>query len=113
MPFDLEIFSPFSSRNNSYAKPDGGFLPSNLIILDDKIALSIKSLPYISKSTSSACHLIAQSTFHCNLQFPSKILLSSSLPLLSKIILKFFSSLEITGISNTFPVSGQIGKNGL
>ena len=47
------------------------------IIFEDKIALSIKSFPYISKSTSRAYHLIAQSTFHCNLQFPSKILDSS------------------------------------
>ena len=34
------------------------------IIFEDKIALSIKSLPYISKSISNAYHLIAQSTFH-------------------------------------------------
>jgi len=40
------------------------FLPINFIIFVDRIALSIRSLPYISKSTSRAYHLIAQSTFH-------------------------------------------------
>ena len=88
LPLDFEIFSPFSSRKSSYANPDGFFLPNKLMIFVDKIALSIKSLPYISKSISKANHLIAQSTFHCNLQFPSKILLSNFLPLLSNIILE-------------------------
>ena len=78
----------------------------------DKIALSIKSFPYISKSTSNANQRIAQSTFHCSLQLPSKILFSNSLPLLSKINLKFFLSISFIGISKTIPVSGQIGKNG-
>ena len=41
-PFDFEIFSPFSSKNNSYANPDGLVFPINLIIFEDKIALSIK-----------------------------------------------------------------------
>ena len=38
--------------------------PNNLIIFVDRIALSIRSFPYISKSTSKAYHLMAQSTFH-------------------------------------------------
>ena len=33
----MEIFSPFSSKNNSYAKPEGFFLPSKLIIFEDKV----------------------------------------------------------------------------
>ena len=45
----------------------------------------------ISKSKGN--HLIAQSTFHCNLQCPSKILFSIFLPSLSKIILLFFLSI--------------------
>jgi probable rRNA maturation factor len=88
-------------------------LPNSLIIFDDKIALSIKSFPYISKSTSRAYHLIAQSTFHCNLQSPFKILTSSFFPLLSKIILNLSLLISKTGISKTTPVSGHIGKKGL
>ena len=82
-------------------KPEGFNFPISLIIFDDKIALSIRSFPYISKSTSRAYHLIAQSTFHWSLQFPSKILDSNFLPLLSNIILEFFLSISKTGISNT------------
>ena len=111
--FDFEIFSPFSSKNNSYANPEGFVFPISLIIFVESIALSIRSFPYISKSTSSAYHLIAQSTFHCNLQFPSRTLVSKSFPLLSKIIIDFFSFISFTGISNTWPVSGHMGKKGL
>ena len=111
-PLDLDIFSPFSSKNNSYANPDGLFFPRTLIIFVDRIALSIRSFPYISKSTSNAYHLIAQSTFHCSLQLPSKILASKSLPLLSNIILFSLFLIYLTGISSTFSVSGHIGKNG-
>ena len=46
------------------------------------------------------------------MQFPSKILFSSFFPLLSKIIFEFFSSISSIGISNTLPLSGQIGKKG-
>ena len=48
LPFYLEIFSPYSSKNISYAKPFGLFFPSILQILLERIALSIKSFPYIS-----------------------------------------------------------------
>ena len=51
-PFDFEIFSPFSSKKSSYAKPDGLVFPINLIILvEDTLAnaLSFKYLPHISK----------------------------------------------------------------
>ena len=112
LPFDLEIFSPFSSKNNSYAKPLGGVFPKVLQILLDNIALSVKSLPYISKSTSKVNQRMAQSTFHCNLHFPSKILVSIFSPLLSKITFPDFLFISSNGISRTFPVFGQIGKKG-
>ena len=87
-------------------------IPNDLQILLDSIALSVKSLPYISKSTSKVNHLIAQSTFHCSLQFPSRILVSIFSSLLSKTTFPVFLSMSIKGISKTFPVFGQIGKNG-
>ena len=52
-PFDLDIFSPFSSKNNSYAKPEGFFLPSKLIIFLDNIALSTKIIKLIGKTNPS------------------------------------------------------------
>ena len=112
LPFDFEIFSPFSSKNNSYANPLGGVFPSILQILLDKIALSVKSFPYISKSTSNVNQRMAQSTFHCNLQLPFKISTSSFSPLLSKINFPDCLSILSKGISRTTPVLGQIGKNG-
>ena len=92
LPFDFEIFSPFHLKISSYANPLGGVLPSVLQILFDNIALSVKSLPYISKSISKVNHRIAQSTFHCNLQFPFKMLVSIFSPLLSKTTLPDFLS---------------------
>ena len=87
-------------------------LPKVLQILLDKIALSVKSFPYISKSTSKVNQRIAQSTFHCNLQLPFNISDVIFSPLLSKTTFPFFYSFLTNGISRTFPVFGQIGKNG-
>ena len=62
--------------------------------------------------TLRADHLIAQSTFHCNLQLPSKIFVSTFSFLLSKITFPVFLSILNKGISSTLPVFGQIGKKG-
>ena len=112
LPFDFDIFSPFSSRNSSYANPFGGFFPSVEQIFFDSMALSVKSFPYISKSTSKVNQRIAQSTFHCSLQLPFFISVSIFFPLLSKITVPFFLFISSNGISRTFPVVGHIGKNG-
>ena len=48
LPFDFEIFWPFSSRNSSKLNPSGGVPPSAAQILPDSFTESIRSLPAIS-----------------------------------------------------------------
>ena len=48
LPFDFEIFCPFSSRNSSKLKPSGGSAPSVVQMRDDSFTESIRSLPDIS-----------------------------------------------------------------
>ena len=62
-PLTLIFFHPFHLKK-FISKTIRRIFPSVLHILFDKIALSVRSLPYISKSTSKVNHLIAQSTFH-------------------------------------------------
>ena len=44
LPLDLDIFSPFSSKNNSYANQFGRVFPNTLQILIEIITVSDKKL---------------------------------------------------------------------
>ena len=108
----LKFFSPFSSKKAHMQIHLEDFFQALYKFYLIKIALSDKSFPYISKSTSKVNHRIAQSTFHCNLQLPFKTFVTIFSPLLSKITSPVFFSYLLKVFQELFLFWGIMAKMG-